>query len=108
MCQEQTFGFLFDHLVGAAEQRDREREPQGLGGFEIDNQFDFRGLLHREVAWLLAFENSTDVNAHLSIGVYKTGSVAHQAADRGEVSPLVDRGHRMASCQRDDCLTSAE
>ncbi|WP_456243306.1 hypothetical protein [Vineibacter terrae] len=28
-----------DHLVGAAEEREREREAEHLGGFEVDHQF---------------------------------------------------------------------
>jgi hypothetical protein len=31
---------LFDHFVGAAEERNRERQAQCLGGLQIDNQFD--------------------------------------------------------------------
>ena len=38
---------LLDHLVGAAEQRQRNGEAEGLGGPEIDGHLDFRDLLHR-------------------------------------------------------------
>ena len=38
---------LFDHLVGAAEQRQRNGEAERLGGPEIDGHLDFRDLLHR-------------------------------------------------------------
>jgi hypothetical protein len=47
---------LFDHLVGAAEQRGWHGEAKRLGRFEIDNEFDFRRLLHREVGGPLAVE----------------------------------------------------
>lgn len=33
---------LFDHLVGAAEQRNRHGDAESLGGLEIDDKFNFR------------------------------------------------------------------
>ena len=54
---------LFDHLVGAAEQRERKREAERLGGIEVDDQLDFGGLLDRQVGRLLALENAAGVDA---------------------------------------------
>ena len=41
---------LFDHVVGAAEQREWHREPKRLGGLEVDDQLRPRDLLDRQVA----------------------------------------------------------
>jgi hypothetical protein len=38
-CREQL-AILFNHLVGAAEERDRERKAERLRGLEIDDQLD--------------------------------------------------------------------
>jgi hypothetical protein len=37
---------LFDHQVGASKQRKRYGKAKGLGGFQIDDQLDFGGLLN--------------------------------------------------------------
>jgi hypothetical protein len=44
----------FYHLVGAREQHRRHIEGEGLGGLEIDRQFELRRLHDRQVSWLLA------------------------------------------------------
>jgi hypothetical protein len=38
---------LFDHLVGAGEQRGRNCEAKRLGGFEVDHQL----VLRRRLYW---------------------------------------------------------
>jgi hypothetical protein len=41
---QETCAFgLFDHLVGAAEKRQRHGKPERLGSLEIDDQLDLTG-----------------------------------------------------------------
>jgi hypothetical protein len=51
---------LFDHLVGAGEQRVRHGEAERFGGLEVDDQLVFGRGLHRELSRLLR-------NAHSDI-----------------------------------------
>jgi len=43
---------LFDHLICPPEHRWRNREPEGLGGLQVDHQLELRGLLDWEIGWL--------------------------------------------------------
>ena len=38
---------LFDHLLGGGEDRRRDGQPHRLCGLEIEDQLEFRDLLHR-------------------------------------------------------------
>src|SRR6516225_9885149 len=84
----------FDHLVGAAEERDRDCETERLGGLHVDDEFHFRRLLHRQVRRVLALEDAAGVDATETIRVPDTASVAHQATGRCEFSKLEDRSTR--------------
>jgi hypothetical protein len=46
-------GSLFENLVGTTQKRQWCRvSPTSHGGFEVDDQFDFRGLLDGQVGGL--------------------------------------------------------
>src|SRR6266581_1169071 len=51
----------FDHPVGAQEDGLRDRDAESLGGLEVDDQFELRGLLDGQVARLRALENPVHV-----------------------------------------------
>ena len=45
---------LFDHLIGARQQRRRDDHAERLRGFEIDRQFEFGRLRNRQIGGLAA------------------------------------------------------
>ena len=50
-----------NHLVGAQQDRFGDGDVECLGGLEIDDKFELRGLLDREVGRLGTFQDSVDI-----------------------------------------------
>src|SRR5262249_61956003 len=51
-----------DDLVGLEEQRRGDRQAEGTGGLEVDDQLELRGLLDRQVSRLGPFEDFIHVS----------------------------------------------
>jgi len=54
-------GASIDHLVGAGEQHRGHLEAERPRRFEVDDQLVLRWRLHRQIGWLLAFQDAVDV-----------------------------------------------
>jgi hypothetical protein len=70
---------LFNHLVGDSHDAGRYCQPERLGGLQVDDQFEFGGLHHREIGRPFALENSTDIHAGLAIEVGDAGRASCSA-----------------------------
>src|SRR5215471_18258696 len=89
---------LFDHLVGAGEERRWHSNAKRLGGFHIDDQLETSRLLHRQIGGLDAFEDFVDVDGSLAKKVRIYRGVRHQPAFVDEPARHGNRRH--AALQR--------
>jgi len=66
LCQKRTLrGRLLDDLVRFGGEIWRDLDAERLSGLEINDELEFRGLHHRQIAGLLALENPPGVDASL-------------------------------------------
>jgi hypothetical protein len=96
--EQEQIAYLSD-CRGAGQRR--EIASFGIQGFGASSSerwsacaagpHEFGRLQDRQVGGLLALENPPGVNASLAVGVRKTRSVAHQAADGGVLASRTSR-----------------
>src|SRR5215475_2471727 len=70
---ESGHSVLFDHLVGALLNRQRDRNVKRPRGFEIDDQLE----LDRKLVRLTALENSIGVSSGASVVVDQVAAIGH-------------------------------
>src|SRR5215813_15253169 len=93
---------LFDHLVGACQQRRRHRQAEGPSRLEIDDQVKLGRRLHRQIGRLLALENAIDVASRAPIQVYKVWPIGDQTAAGSKEAERIDRGQSVPGCKSYD------
>src|SRR5882672_2018536 len=76
---QRPFSWM-DHLIRTPQQRRRDREPEGLGGLEVDHQVELRGMLDREVRGLGALENLVNQPCGATKHVIYIFAVVHETA----------------------------
>jgi hypothetical protein len=50
---------LFNHLIGATKERERDGEAECVSRLEVNDKLDFRDLLHRQAGGFFALEDAT-------------------------------------------------
>src|SRR6266849_9376904 len=69
---------LLNHLIGAQQQRLRDREAEGLGDLEVDHQLELGRLFDRQVTWFCALEDLVDVFGGTAQHFVEISAIAHQ------------------------------
>jgi len=91
---------LLNYFVRRGQQRFRDGEAEGFDSLEVDDQLDFRDLLHGEIGWFLAFENAPGIDANLVVPIAEAAAITHQAAGQGVLTQWEDRRQLMPGRQR--------
>ena len=93
---------LFDHLVGASEKRRWDGYADCLCGFEIDDEIEFGGLLHRKIARLLTTKNSINILSRSPESICQIVSVGDEPASLNGTGVGEKRRQSMPQRQGDD------
>src|SRR6516164_9657148 len=92
----------FDHLVGAQQERFRDREAERFGGLQINDQFIIGGILHRQLGWLRTSEDAINVDGCLAVLLSGVVSIGCQSALSNEIAEIVNGWQAMPSGKLDD------
>ena len=80
--------------------------PSAFAVFRLMN--NFRGLLHRQVGGLLAFEDAIDVSGRALVPVVQVRPVGGEALIRGIISEGVDVRQAVPRRQRNDQVAMSD
>src|SRR6266542_1690126 len=82
---------LLDYLIRPPQHGLRDRQAEGLGGLEVDDQFELRRLGDGQISGLGAIENLIDVGGGAPEHVRDAGSIGHEAAGVYRLPPWINR-----------------
>src|SRR5215831_7769009 len=83
---------LFDHLIGSCQEGRWDRQPEGLGGLEVDEYFVPSRLFHGKVTGLRALEDLDCVRSPSFGDVLEAWAERQQRTIHHSFAKLMDRG----------------
>ena len=91
---------LFDHLVGAKQDRLRHRQAERLCGLEVDGHLVLRRQLNGQLRRLRAAQNAIDIGGGATPIGYLVDSVGEQTAVSGKDRLPIDRRYVVSDRRR--------
>src|SRR5437016_9925176 len=88
-----------NHLVRPHQHVRRNRQANLLGGFQIDDELEFRRLLDRKIGGFRTFENFVHKNRYPPVAFGAVGSIGHQTTIGNETSLYINR-RQPISCRQ--------
>jgi hypothetical protein len=73
----------FDHLIRPREQRRRDREVEGLGGLQIDDQLELGWLIDGEIARFGSFQDPIHKHSSAALRVSKARPIRDEGTCLG-------------------------
>src|SRR5882724_11166958 len=98
MCQQlahapQQTAWLFDHLIGAAEQHRWHFEAERFRSLEIDTQLEFGRLVKRNISRIGTPKNLIDEVGDAAKDVRQVGRISHQSASFDKIAVSIHCGN---------------
>src|SRR5262245_7192530 len=93
---------LLDYLIRPLQERRRDREAEGFGGLEVDDQIELRDLLEGKISRLCTLQDLINVVSSASIQLPVVWRVSEQSAilriglyviDGGDAEPCGKSNH---------------
>src|ERR1700730_1082160 len=91
-CMVASFVSLLDHLIRSLQERGRDRQPEGIGGLEVNDQLELRRLLNGKINGLRPLQDLVDIQCPLPVHVIETRAVGHEGARMSVLRDPADGG----------------
>ena len=80
--------------------------PSRLGGRQVDDEVELRGLHNWQIARLFALQYSTGIAPRQAVCICDATAVGHEPTGKGKLPPFIDCWYGMARRKRNQLLAS--
>ena len=102
----QQRGSLFDHFVGAGEQRWWDGDAKHLRGFEVDDKFEIGGELNRQMGDKGTFKYLVYVRCGAMKAILKINSIANERPRFHELAVATNGREPSCRCGSGDIMSA--